>query len=256
MPKKKPKQVVYVDGFPTITPDEMNRHGTRFQTPDTGKKIVVCTGCSHTFGMTGPKKSWPFFLGKHMGKGYQVLNMARRNYSLKLNVDWYNFYARKLKPHMCIMQIPNFTRQPFPNKQPNKVIHYTAKYGVLDVHQKRKVVSDNEFRAMVPKLIGRELTRLRRHLVSLLDDGVVPVVVLYYTFDYMPELTYQYIDQCHDQIEELCRELKVCLCRDPENLSRNNFESKKWMHTDKAHPGTRGNEFIASFVHDNIKGKL
>ena len=108
------KAVRLEQGFPLYPRNSIiSRYGTREQVPDKDKKIIVGLGCSHTWGHgLENKDSWPLQLQDLIDSKYQVLNMGRCSFGLKLLIDWYTFFADELNPFMCIFQIPDFMRQP------------------------------------------------------------------------------------------------------------------------------------------------
>ncbi len=222
--------------------------GTRDNLPPApGKRTIVCIGCSHTYGRTWTAFTWPSLLQALLPRrDFQVLNMGRRNYGLKLNIDWYHEFAARLAPEKCILQVPLFTRQPLPGHQDDDPEHFTHNAGAFSLVRDRKVPLP-EFLGQCPELIERDVARLGAFLQSLAQSGVVPVVLLYREHKRVVPFLWEQQLRCHARIEALCSRLGVLCCAGDDLSSRH--LAPLGMLWDETHPNELGNLFLARRVY-------
>ncbi len=73
--------------------------GTRGDETLDGRELTVCTGCSHTYGLTSESDSYPKRLDILLGsKNNQVLNREVPDCGLKLVLSWYARFAQSFQP--------------------------------------------------------------------------------------------------------------------------------------------------------------
>ena len=108
-------------GFILNCHKELTDYGTRHYEPSDKKKNVFCLGCSMTWGSEVEyNESYPFILNKLINcqkDDYQVLNIGFPGAGLKYSIEWFKFLLNDTNPYMCILQVPDFLRQPFPDLQ-------------------------------------------------------------------------------------------------------------------------------------------
>lgn len=222
--------------------------GTRDNLPAApGKRKIVCIGCSHTYGRTWSAFTWPSLLQALLPRHeFHVLNMGRRNYGLKLNIDWYHAFAAGLSPEKCILQVPSFTRQPFPGHQGDEPEHFTHNMGAFSLVRNRQLPLP-EFLGQCPELIERDVARLDAFLESLVQSGVVPVVLLYREHKRVLPFLWDWQLRCHAKIEAVCSRLGVLCCAGDDLSSRH--LGRLGMLWDETHPNELGNLFLARRVY-------
>jgi hypothetical protein len=178
---------------------------------------------------------------------FQVLNMGRRNYGLKLCIDWYDVFAARLSPKWCVIQIPLFCRQPLPGIQPDSPESYTMGSGAW-----RHLLSctDAQFWSHANSLIARDEKRLREFLKRLSLDGVKPVVLAYRTDKHhRPRLTTAQVHQ-YEKLANVCQEQSVpFVCGD--EISNTGL-GQCGMLIDETHPNEAGNRWLAFRIGQHI----
>ena len=237
----------YRDKFPTRG-IPINPFGTRkaeASVPD--RELVVCLGCSHTYGYTRASNSYAKELERLLGSPYQVLNMGRRNYGLKLCIDWYDVFAARLSPKWCVIQIPLFCRQPLPGIQQDSPESYTMGSGAW-----RYLLNctDAQFWSHANSLIARDEERLREFLKRLNRDGVKPLVLAYRTDKHrLPLITPAQVQQ-YERLADVCREQSVpFVCGD--EISNTGL-GQRGMLFDETHPNEAGNRWLAFNIGQHI----
>ena len=167
-------------GFPVVKAQPTTAAGTRTPVPPQPGPRVACCGCSFTYGVgVEDAESYPARLETLLPQT-AVLNFGRRNYGLRLVMEWYRTFAAPLRPKVAVVQLPYVMRQPFPGVQPRQRVHYTANFGatwsVLDCRWR------DSWRVMaaMDTLMGRDLRRLEVFVGWLKAQGTVPVVLLYH----------------------------------------------------------------------------
>ena len=234
-----------VDLFPRFR-EPMPKFGNRGElATDHNCELVACLGCSHTYGLTSARFAWPAQLQRLLGnERFQVLNFGRRNFGLKLVIDWYERYAATVCPQRCVIQIPLYCRQPHPT-QPETPQAYTAREGLYG-QVRRGSVSVEEFVKVSPTLIANDTDRLEQFLDRLMHRDVVPTVVLYKSCKSLVPQLRSLMLQHHENVHEICRRLEVTCCNN-EVLSNLEF-GKSGMLIDQTHPNEIGNARIAREV--------
>lgn len=238
--------MLHVQKFPGGFHNEM---GTREDVILTGEPIILCIGCSHTYGHTEPEHTYPTLLQNKL-KGFQVLNCGRRNYGLGLIIEWYRSITRTYKPHLVLLQIPLFCRQPFPGIQSDCLKHYTMKDGAYSLIN-QKIISESKFITAAQSMIEADIVRLNRFIVELIEFGIKPVVLYYRSFNdhfwFMDELTsIQY-----RETTRMCNNNHYHIIVHPD-MNVSIFKKKGWL-LDLTHPNQDGNEFISKVVYDYLQ---
>lgn len=215
--------------------------------PDLTKKIVICLGCSHTFGgweegVMPDNETWPAQLQTLLGDEYQVLNMGRCAYGLGLNIAWY-FHFVKYKPYLCIMQLPQFFRQPYPDLQADITSNYTLFTGAFSLFQK---MGQAKWLFSADKMIIAEINRLNLFLDELNQNETKSLVFMYDSFRDLRDINNLY----YSKVKSLCKSKNIA-CLADDSLSVSAFENKNWL-MDKSHPNIFGNKYIADKLHESM----
>lgn len=226
--------------FPVFSGQEQNVSGTRSALPDPTKKLIVCCGCSYTYGHgVSVEDSYPFQLNQLLGPEFQVLNMGRSGYGLKLCIDWYLRYGAPLRPSLGIIQVPDFFRQPFPEVHEDLPIHYTLREGSL---RPLLSYSPSEYWRMAgicDALIQADVRRLGDFLDNLLLDSVIPIVLFYQAKrSFLRDL----VRVTHQRMNAMLRRKDILSC----NVQ---FGHRHLHHLlDRTHPSAKGYDYVAQAV--------
>ena len=242
------KAVRLEHGFPVYPKNSIiSRYGTREQVPDKNKKIIIGLGCSHTWGHgLENKDSWPLQLQNIIDNKYQVLNMGRCSFGLKLLIDWYTFFADELKPFMCIFQIPDFMRQPIIKQFENRRELFTAFNGIHKFLSLEEIINRSE------EFIELEINMLEKFIQYLKNKNVILTITLYKAIG-IPNL-YSLLDGYHNEVEKLCKKNEIKIYR-TKKLNQKYFK-KKNMLIDHTHANENGNKFIAEGLKEILCGVL
>jgi len=220
-------------GFPIYCNQIVNKNGVLYGGLNFDKKNVICLGCSITLGeehiandgkLTG--ESWPIVLQHLLSKEYQILNFGRAGFGLRNCIDWYNYFMpNEFSPEMCLIQIPDFARQPYPGIQSeNDKLHYTFDYGSAFIspyinsetwHLKKNknynLISEVDFVQTLTLFIEKDFKRLVAFVEELCKKNIKVFLLLYsywlnglvrpYTLKYFEKIKKKYFDTSISIIE-------------------------------------------------------
>jgi hypothetical protein len=231
--------------FPIVNQQEVwdGRVRNAFNPADPAPKII-CVGCSFTYGKgVSARESYPGHLQQLVTPRYKVMNMGRRNYGLKLIVEWYRRFGAPLKPAICVVQVPDMARQPFPGLQPNESIYYTANFGARVVLFEAGVLDSRRMVTSMESLMEQDLRRLVTFISELKRQRAIPVVLIYRGAFSRLEM---FANRYYRMVEQKMKSLGVLTVAG----SALSWRSMDWlkMLLDHSHPNSDGNAILAAHV--------
>ncbi len=218
--------------------------------PDSRRKIIVCAGCSHTFGLTNVGESYPAILQSLLPENkFQVLNFGRPNYGLKLVLDWYEEFSRSVQPSIVVLQVPLLWRQPL-SHQTNIPLNYTMTNGAWSI-VRTGTIKVRDFIRETVQMANKDIDRIATFVENEQRKNVRVVILLYLAGKSLEMMSARYIHQLYfESIKQQCANTGASLVWN-KFLTASEFLNED-MLMDFSHPNQKGNIYIAKLVQGAI----
>lgn len=237
------------------------------------KPKVISLGCSITYGFElKPENnlivdnSFSKYLNDDLLNEYSILNMGLNGSGLKLQIEWFKYYYKKIKNiNTVILQISDYQRQPMQPWQSDDLYHHTYDFGsrILLKNFHKKSDKNKSFFENIKKYTSCEIIDVNTYCIEMVKQDFTEkqfylIAVFFEFLKYINSkliiLYYEYWDSFTElktlNIEYFLKIKKYCKANNIPLLgkfSTNDFKQEKFL-LDSTHLNNRGNIFLAKEI--------
>lgn len=237
------------------------------------KPKIICLGCSITYDYNlEPENnlildnSFSKYLNDDLSDKYSFLNMGTIGSGLKLQIEWFKHYYKKIKNiDTVILQISDYQRQPMYPWQSDDLYHHTYDFGsrilLKDFHQKNE--KEILFFETIKKYTPCEIIDVETYCIEVVKQNFIKKQfnLINDFFNFLKSINskliifyYEYWDSFHElkslniahfyKIKKFCKVNNIPLLG---KFSTNDFRQQNFL-LDYIHLNSNGNRFLAEKI--------
>ena len=220
-------------------------------------KDIVCIGCSITHCCERGGPSYVSLLNEMFSKEYRFINLGLSGVGLKICIDKYWEYVNENEnPYCCIIQIPEFTRQPWIGHQEDIGENWTCNSNFFSIgpYEKRIVdIGKIDFMIECENFAKKDRDRLFDFILKI-KPNVKSIVLNYAYWFHSYDVICHIFKDHYKKIKKICKEKRID-CTDI--IWRDDFTKKGFIYEEDGcdmHLNKFGKDEFSKILSPFIKG--